>query len=60
MPAPTQFQIKCAAEAMGIERPDLANVKWLTPETVKPCIRCQYPVVGDRCPHCRAHQDSYR
>ena len=63
MPTPTEFELKCTAEAIGDSPwPDLSAVKWIAPETVevRSCVRCKRPVDGNRCPHCRAHQDSYQ
>ena len=64
MPAPTEFEIKCAEEAMGGEPwPDLSHITCKTPAPVvvvtRACVRCKRPVTGDKCPTCRAYQDTY-
>ena len=61
MPIPTMFEIKCATESGGTPWPDLSTIKFLDPAEVvtRSCIRCQRPVEGDRCGHCRAIQSSY-
>ena len=64
MSAPTEFQIKCAKEAMGTPWPDLSTIGFKAPaEPVvavpRACVRCRRPVTGEQCPTCRAYQDTY-
>jgi hypothetical protein len=64
MPSPSEFEIKCAEESMGILWPDLSHIKavFKAPVVVvetRSCVRCARPVEGDRCPSCRASQAGY-
>ena len=71
MPVPSTFEIKCTTESMGTPWPDLATIKFLDPDSgvtsvtpaevvTRSCIRCQQPVAGEKCGHCRAIQSTYK
>jgi hypothetical protein len=54
MPAPTDFEIKCAEECNGGPWPDLSAITFKAPAApvvvvTRACVRCQRPVTGDRC-----------
>lgn len=63
MPTPTELEIKTAEDCFA-PWPDISHITYKAPVVAAPvetraCVRCQRPVTGDRCDHCRAHQNTY-